>query len=393
MDNIIVNTVTLSLKELIIYYHNLKPKLKLMEICNIINTHHGFSLSYRKLKELCKKYQLTRARNISDSDLMELVSNEVNTSLCQAGYRQFTDFIMLKYNLKISMEAVRKTLKLIDPSGVEERRNKVIKRRIYGSDGPGDIFHIDGNDKLKKWGFAIHGCIDGFSRKIIWLEVSTSNNDPVIIAHYFLKAVKNYQICPKLLRMDNGTENIYCQDLQVFFTGSNQSYLCAASTRNQRIESFWSRLKRYKTNWWIDFFHSMVKDKIYCPSNEIHVELLLYCFMPIIQYELNQFAKVWNARNVRKSSAAPGGRPDVLFHMPGSQGFTKQGIAVSNNDLAIAQNIVDIEHQPFYINSDIRELIECYIALFNILISQNAEGALDAYISILNCFCDDGFIV
>ena len=35
---------------------------------------------------------------------------------------------------------------------------------------------------------------------------------------------------PETLRMDLGTENIYCEDLQVFFTKSDDSFLYAAST-------------------------------------------------------------------------------------------------------------------------------------------------------------------
>ena len=44
---------------------------------------------------------------------------------------------------------------------------KLITRRIYDTNGRADVYHIDGSDKLKRWGFAIHGCIDGFNRKII----------------------------------------------------------------------------------------------------------------------------------------------------------------------------------------------------------------------------------
>ena len=40
---------------------------------------------------------------------------------------------------------------------------------------------IDGNDKLKRIGFPIHGCILRFSRKLMWLVVSKSNNDIVIV--------------------------------------------------------------------------------------------------------------------------------------------------------------------------------------------------------------------
>ena len=41
--------------------------------------------------------------------------------------------------------------------------------------------HIDSDDKLKTFGFPIHRCIDGFSRKLMWLVASTSNNDIVIV--------------------------------------------------------------------------------------------------------------------------------------------------------------------------------------------------------------------
>ena len=68
---------------------------------------------------------------------------------------------------------------------------------------------MDGYDKLKPYDFPIHACIDGyiftcyslsaicntnacflrFSRKIIWLELSTTNNDPGVVAQYYLTAV------------------------------------------------------------------------------------------------------------------------------------------------------------------------------------------------------------
>ena len=39
-------------------------------------------------------------------------------------------------------------------------------------------------------GFAIHGCIDGFSRKILWCHVDATNNDPRYIAKYYYDFVK-----------------------------------------------------------------------------------------------------------------------------------------------------------------------------------------------------------
>lgn len=186
----------LSVLELVKFYHSLKPNLKYKEICSIINEHHHRLITMNMVKRICKEENLSRRRNISDSDLKDVIVNELKTSMSKVGYRQMWEQISLKYDVNVSKECVRKILKAVDPKGVEERRSKTIKRRIYWSNGPGDIFHIDGNDKLKRWGFCIHGCIDGFSRKIIWLNVASSNNDPLIIANFFLSSIKKLKFVP-----------------------------------------------------------------------------------------------------------------------------------------------------------------------------------------------------
>ena len=170
-----------------------------------------------------------------------------------------TEIISLKYGVNISKEHARKGLADIDPKGVSLRKKKAVKRRTYETNGPFYVFHIYGNQKLKRFGFAIRGCIDGFSRKLIWLFVSTTNNDPLVAANFYYKAITNLGRAPNTLRMDLGTENVYCEELQVFFTKNSNSFLCAASTRNQQVEVFWSRIKKFNLSWWIDFFSNLIK--------------------------------------------------------------------------------------------------------------------------------------
>ena len=47
-----------------------------------------------------------------------------------------------------------------------------LRRRKYISSGPSAVWHADGYGKLKPYGFPIHGAIDGFSRRVLWLNIT-----------------------------------------------------------------------------------------------------------------------------------------------------------------------------------------------------------------------------
>ena len=70
--------------------------------------------------------------------------------------------------------------------------------------GLNNTWYADGNDKLKPYGFPIHGCVDGFSRKALWPKLTRSNNNPVVPASYFLITVSKWNLVPDILRTDCG---------------------------------------------------------------------------------------------------------------------------------------------------------------------------------------------
>ena len=74
--------------------------------------------------------------------------------------------------------------------------------------------YVDGNNKIRPYGFPIHACIDGFSSKVIWLKVARNNNNPVIPASYFLKAVASLQVMPNRLPTDCGNKNCLMAGIQ-----------------------------------------------------------------------------------------------------------------------------------------------------------------------------------
>ena len=75
-----------------------------------------------------------------------------------------------------------------------------MQRRKYHNLGPNYVWHIDGHDKLKSYCLSIYGCIDGYSRRIIWLRVASTNKVPELIAKYYLDALKRILGKPKFAK-------------------------------------------------------------------------------------------------------------------------------------------------------------------------------------------------
>ena len=391
MDNLLPSRIN-DIEVLIRYYYQVNSVFTHCEICSIINNHHRLSVTVRQLKYLCKKLNFKKKNEsyVSNYDLEAIIANELDTSSVCVGYRQMTEIINLRYNLGVAKDRVRKLLKIVDPEGVALRSRKVLKRRLYDTLGPNDVWHLDGNDKLKRWGFCIHGCVDGFSRKVLWMQVASTNNDSLVVANYFLRCVKKFEIAPKRLRMDKGTENIYCEDLQQFFTNNIDGVRYGASTRNQRIEAYWSRLKKYRLSWWINFFKAMCNEGLYLPHLEIHQEVLLFVFLPIIEKEINEFVRTWNARVVRQSAAAPGGRADLLFSVPERVGFSNQGIHVDKGSIRVAESVLAIQHCPIWKNRDIYDLLHCYVNIHGLVSPISPEGGIDQYVKLISYLVADG---
>ncbi|XP_051794230.1 endophilin-B2-like isoform X8 [Acanthochromis polyacanthus] len=116
--------------------------------------------------------------------------------------------------LKVKKEEVRLILAKLDPEGSAFRQQRRLYRRQYFSKRPNHIWHIDSYDKLKPFGVCINGCIDGFSRKVIWLNAYKTSSDPKVIGGYFVEALETLGKCPKLVCTDRGTENA-CAELSM----------------------------------------------------------------------------------------------------------------------------------------------------------------------------------
>lgn len=149
-------------------------------------------------------------------EMLTALNKELEGSGQSLGYRAMWLRLKQKYGLFVKRDTVLKLLWELDPEGVVRQKSKRMKRRQYISPGPSFTWHLDGYDKLKPFGFCLHGAIDGYSRKVLWLEVGPSNSDPKVIAHHYLTCVESTGHAPSMIRCDLGTENTNVAYIQPF---------------------------------------------------------------------------------------------------------------------------------------------------------------------------------
>jgi hypothetical protein len=177
------------------------------EILLFLQCHHDIRLSIRQLKRILRVKGLKRRGNQENQmNVITAIESELNGSGNCVGYRQMHQRMQVKYGFAAARETVRIILKVLDPHGVETRSRRRLRRQEYHGRGPNFIWHIDGYDKLKPYRFSVHVAIDGYSWRILWLEVSPTNKDPMYIARSFLDCIHQLGGVPRVVRADRGME-------------------------------------------------------------------------------------------------------------------------------------------------------------------------------------------
>ena len=120
---------------------------------------------------------------------------EINGPGRLLGDRSMARRLQHDYHLSVGKHVVMTLLQNSDPDGVNQRRRRRIERRCYRNPGPNAAWLIDSYDKLAPCAFHISGCIDGYSRRIMFLQVVAPSHDPSVVAHYYLGCVEQVQGC------------------------------------------------------------------------------------------------------------------------------------------------------------------------------------------------------
>jgi hypothetical protein len=139
---------------------------------------------------------------------------------------------------------------------------------------------MDGHDKFRIAGIQIYGCVDAFSRKVIWIYVGHNSRTQVSVVHQYLKLLLRKRRVAEILRTDHGVEtpmmadahfairqdNDHLRDkarsLQIPFRNHAADveggrpltlpdcFYYGPSTKNIAIETWWGRLLDHQLRPW-----------------------------------------------------------------------------------------------------------------------------------------------
>ncbi|XP_057366117.1 uncharacterized protein LOC130686971 [Daphnia carinata] len=186
-------------------------------------------ISRRTLFRVLKETHLTARPNytkISDEQLDTYLTNMLRCNP-QFGLQMFKGCTISK-NVVLKQKQLRASygrVRQMENAPMIQR----IKRRVYKVRAPLSLWHIDVHHKMDRYGFIIHGAIDGYSRLIAYISLENDNFSETVIG-LFEKAVNEWG-CPASVRSDHDGENVRV---------IRKSFRTGSSVHNQLVERLWS---------------------------------------------------------------------------------------------------------------------------------------------------------
>lgn len=228
-----------------------------------------------------------------------------------------------------------------------------------------------------------HGCIDGYSRLIIYLQCKNNNKADTVLS-LFESGTTQYGI-PSRVRGDHGTENIQVANFMITKRGLNRgSFITGRSVHNQQIERLWSEVNRVVSKQFKQIFLFMEEEDLLDENSEIDLFCLHYVYLPRIQRSLKEFVGQWNCHRL---SSVHSQSPVQLWNTSYLEGcnflLNEDTNYIENSDLygvdqggvlPILQTKNNVVVPHFEIGRTPEQLIELQTAVPDTLLEDNNHG-------------------
>ena len=166
----------------------------------------------------------------------------------------------------------------------------------------------------------------------------------------------------------------------------NKSFLCGKSVSNQRIEAWWGQLRKGLSDWWISHFKDLRERGLYCDANVVHVECLQFCYMSVIEEELQRAARLWNLHRIRPSTnnTSPHGRPDMLYFLPEMSNTRDYKHEIDMDDIDIAREMCCYDQPQTTCSPEFNALATFIMAEEGFNMPTSGNEARDLYLALIN---------
>lgn len=310
-------------------YH--KSSTNCLLVSELLAKEHHILASARTVARRWREMGLRASRateaTIHRNEVIQMVADQMSLDPSgRIGKTVTKHEIAVRTGLHLKRRTVGDIQKILDPEAAAARyptARKVLRVPLT-SNGPNEVWCCDGHDKLCKYGFAIWGIRDKFSRKWLGLWVVPNNRIGIVVAYLWLSLVRELGGMPKQTSTDCGTENtlIYglahtLREASAHHETDKRAHIFLRSIHHVPIERGWLDLRHELGH---NFPHFWEEGRnVYQEGNRIHYYLALWLWPPLMQKELDRFRNSTNLRRVRKqkAKALPSGvSPHIAYTLP-----------------------------------------------------------------------------